>query len=71
MIEIPGKYTTAKIMIDEIESTCMAQIIKMVNHPAFTKPVVIQPDTHAGKGSVIGFTMPITDKIIPDVVGVY
>ena len=28
------------------------------------------PDTHAGKGSVIGTTMTITDKVIPNIVGV-
>jgi RNA-splicing ligase RtcB len=28
------------------------------------------PDYHAGKGCVIGFTMPMTDKVIPNIVGV-
>lgn len=28
------------------------------------------PDAHAGKGCVIGFTMPLGDKIVPEVVGV-
>ena len=41
-----------------------------MNHPAFTNDIAIMPDTHAGKGVVIGFTMPMTDKIIPNVVGV-
>ena len=41
-----------------------------LNHPAFTNPVAIMPDTHAGMGSVIGFTMQMTDKITPNVVGV-
>jgi len=70
MFEINGKYTTAKIMIDEIEATCVSQIHGFVNHPAFTNPVAIMPDTHTGKGSVIGFTMEMTDKIIPNIVGV-
>ena len=69
MLEIKGKYTTAKIMIDDVEESCLTQIYSMVNHPAFTEQVVIQPDTHQGKGSVIGFTMPLTKKIIPSVVG--
>lgn len=70
MFEIQGKYTSAKIMIDEIESLCLSQIYNMINNPVFTNPVVIMPDTHAGKGSVIGFTMLVSDKIIPNVVGV-
>ncbi|MDD5651732.1 MAG: RtcB family protein, partial [Candidatus Nanoarchaeia archaeon] len=70
MFEIKGKYTTAKVMIDDVEPTCIAQIYGFVNHPAFTNPIAIMPDTHSGKGSVIGFTMAMTDKVIPNVVGV-
>ena len=42
----------------------------MVNHPAFTNPIRIMPDCHAGKGSVIGFTIEMTEKVIPNVIGV-
>ncbi|MBD3418700.1 MAG: RNA-splicing ligase RtcB [Chitinivibrionales bacterium] len=70
MIEIKGKYTTAKVMIDDVEPICASQIHTFVNHAAFTNPVAIMPDTHAGKGSVIGFTMKLSDRIIPNVVGV-
>lgn len=70
MLEIPGKYTTAKVMIDHIDSTTMSQIYEFINHPAFTNPIAIMPDTHAGKGAVIGFTMELTDKVIPNVIGV-
>lgn len=70
MITFTGKYTTAKVMIDEIEETCAAQITELINHPAFTEPVAIMPDTHAGAGSVIGFTMPLADKVVPNTIGV-
>lgn len=70
MFTIKGKYTVATVMIDQVEETCMAQINHFVNHIAFTNPIAIMPDTHAGKGSVIGFTMEMTDKLIPNVVGV-
>lgn len=70
MFEIKGKYTTAKVMIDNIEPECMAQIVSMTNNEAFTNPIAIMPDTHSGKGSVIGFTMEVGDKIIPNIVGV-
>jgi len=70
MLEIVGKYTTAKVMIDNIDEMTTGQIIQMINHPAFTNPVAVMPDTHYGKGSVVGFTMPMTNKVIPNVVGV-
>lgn len=70
MIKLNGKYTDAEIMIDEVEEKCMSQIVEMINHPAFINPVRIMPDTHAGAGSVIGFTMPMGDKIIPNTIGV-
>lgn len=70
MFEIPGKYTTAKIFANQLEEYAMSQIIRMVNHLAFTKPIAIMPDCHAGSGAVIGFTMPMGDKIIPNIIGV-
>lgn len=72
MILLNGKYTSAKIMIDDVEENCMSQIIKFINHPAFTEPVAIMPDCHAGKGSVVGFTMSLEhlSKIIPNTIGV-
>lgn len=70
MFTIDGKYTTAKVMIDDVEESCVSQIHHFVNHLAFTNPVAIMSDCHAGKGSVIGFTMKMTDKVVPNVVGV-
>jgi tRNA-splicing ligase RtcB len=70
MLEFVGKYTTAKVMIDSIDEMTAGQIIQMINSPAFTEPVAIMPDTHAGKGSVVGFTMPLADKIVPNTIGV-
>lgn len=69
MFEINGKYTTARIMIDDVEESCISQIVQVTNHPAFTNPIAIMPDTHAGKGCVIGFTMELGDKLIPNIIG--
>jgi RNA-splicing ligase RtcB len=69
MLEIKGKYTTANVMIDDVEEECLRQIYTMTNNPAFTNHIAIMVDTHAGKGSVIGFTMPLGEKIIPNIVG--
>lgn len=70
MFEIKGKYTTAVVMIDDVEQQCVDQIYRMTNHPAFTEKIVIMPDTHAGKGSVIGFTMPLSNTVVANTIGV-
>lgn len=70
MFRIDGKYTNAKVMIDSVDENCVKQITEMVNNVAFNNNVAIMPDCHSGKGSVVGFTMPVGDKVIPNVVGV-
>jgi len=70
MFEVKGKYGTAKIMIDGVDEVTMSQIYAFLNHPAFINPISIMPDCHAGKGAVIGFTMPLGDKVIPNTIGV-
>lgn len=71
MLEIKGKYSTAKIMCDEIEDTSYEQILELCNQ-SFTKDckVRIMPDVHSGKGCVIGFTADLGDIVIPNLVGV-
>ena len=69
-MKIKGTYTTAIIYASDIEEECIQQIKQIVNHPAFTEHIAIMPDAHAGKGAVIGFTTPLTDKVIPNVIGV-
>lgn len=70
MIEIKGKYTTAKIMIDDVEESALTQVYNLVSHPAFTEPIVMQVDIHAGASAPIGFTMPLCKKIVPNTVSV-
>lgn len=70
MFEVKGKYGKALITIDELEDSALKQIYNIVNHPAFTEHIAIQADAHAGSGCVVGFTMPLTDKIVPNIVGV-
>lgn len=72
-IKLEGKHTDAKIFADKVEENAMGQIQKMINHEGFDREVRIMPDTHWGKGAVIGFTMPINHndiKICPATVGV-
>ncbi|MDK8642558.1 RtcB family protein [Niallia taxi] len=71
MLEIQGKYNYAKVYTDKVEETAMAQILELCDQE-FTKgtKIRIMPDTHAGAGCTIGTTMTITDKIVPNLVGV-
>ena len=70
VLTIKGKYTTAKLFNDNIEEACVNQIQGMVDSPAFTEPVRIMPDAHFGKGSCVGFTMPVGNKLVPATIGV-
>jgi len=60
-------------MIDDeslVEEGCLEQIQTLVDHPAFTEPVRVMPDAHWGAGAPVGFTMPLSDRIVPNIVGV-
>ena len=70
MFTIIGKYSTATIMTDNADESVISQIYTMVNSPAINNNPIIMPDTHAGKGAVIGFTMRMLDKVIPNTIGV-
>ncbi len=71
MIELKGKHTIAKVFTDNIDQETISQIINLCNQD-FTKEskIRIMPDTHAGKGCVIGFTANLGDKVIPNLIGV-
>ena len=71
MIEINGEYTSAKVFTETIEEVAIEQI-KQLCDMAYTEGVKIRimPDVHAGAGCTIGTTMTISDKIVPNLVGV-
>lgn len=71
MIEVKGKYNSAKIFTDNIEETAMGQVIELCNQEfAKDSKIRIMPDVHAGAGCTIGTTMTITNKVVPNLVGV-
>lgn len=71
MLELKGKHNTAKVFTYNIEQKASSQIIELLNQEAFKDSKVrIMPDTHAGKGCVIGFTADLKSKAIPNLVGV-
>ena len=71
MIEISGRYDTAIAYASIIEEGARQQIAHMCDQP-FSEGanIRIMPDVHAGKGCTIGTTMRVTDKIVPNIVGV-
>ena len=68
---IKGDYSEAKVFVDTLEPKAHAQIKKMCD-AIISEGVKIRimPDVHVGKGSVIGTTMEIKDKVVPNLVGV-
>ena len=71
MIILNGKYNSAKVFTDNIEQDAIAQIIAFCRQPMSEGAQIrIMPDVHAGSGCTIGTTMTITDKVIPNLVGV-
>jgi len=71
MIEITGKYNTAKVFTDSLDELSRQQIKNLCDQPFSTGSVIrLMPDVHAGAGCTIGTTMTVVDKIVPNMVGV-
>ena len=71
MLEIRGKFNTAKVFTDIIDEDSIRQVYELCNQ-SFTEgaKITMMPDVHAGAGCVIGTTMTITDRVVPNMVGV-
>ena len=71
MFEIKGKINTAICYAKVVEDEAIEQIRRMCDYD-FTEnsKIRIMPDVHAGKGCTIGTTMTVTDKAVPNIVGV-
>jgi len=71
ILEIKGKVNTALCYANVIEDEAIEQIRRMCDYPMTEgSRIRIMPDVHSGKGCTIGTTMTITDKAVPNVVGV-
>jgi RNA-splicing ligase RtcB len=72
MIELKGKYNKdCKIFIDDIEAEAYTLIQSILDQQVSENVKVrIMPDTHVGKGIVIGFCMPVTNMLNPAHIGV-
>lgn len=71
MIELQGKYNTAKIFTDVVDEASIAQVIELCNQE-FTSGsrIRMMPDIHAGAGCTVGTTMTVSNRIVPNLVGV-
>ena len=72
MIELQGKYNKdCKIFTDEMEPEAYSLIKRILNEKVSKDVSVrIMPDVHVGKDIVIGFTMPLTNMVNPNHIGV-
>ena len=71
MLEVSGKYNTAKVFTDSLDELSREQIEILCNQSfAADSKIRLMPDVHAGAGCTIGTTMTINDKIVPNLVGV-
>ena len=71
VIEIKGKVNTAICYAKVVEEEAIEQIRRMCDYPMTEgSKIRIMPDVHSGKGCTIGTTMTVTDKVVPNVVGV-
>ena len=71
MFELSGKYGKANVYAETIDDSCISQIYGFLNNP-ITKDVkiAVMPDANTGKGSTVGYTQKIKDKVNPSMVSV-
>ena len=71
MDNITGRFASAAVFATSIEDYARSQI-KMIldNQVSVNSKVCIMPDCHPGKVGPIGLTMTVTDKLIPQLMGV-
>ena len=68
---ITFKDYDVKIFTDDVEKNAIEQIKRMLSFGLFTDvPVRLMSDMHQGSGSCIGFTAPVKDKVVANIVGV-
>jgi RNA-splicing ligase RtcB len=70
-MDITGRYGNARIFAKSLENEAIDQIRELLDQP-FTKgsKIRIMPDAHSGAGCVIGTTMTVSGKAVPNLVGV-
>lgn len=71
MIELKGKRNKAVIYADRLDPAVKTQLASLLREEAYSDSKIrIMPDTHSGKGAVVGTTMTIGKRIQPALLGV-
>lgn len=71
MFELNGKYNSCNVFTECVDNETISQLYLLLNQPFVENSTIrIMPDTHAGKGCVIGTTMTIDGAVCPNLVGV-
>lgn len=71
MIELKGKYNQTEIFTDIVDEALISQVMLFLNQGfVLGSQRRLMTDVHAGAGCTIGTTMTISDKIVPNLVGV-
>ena len=71
MDNITGRFASAVVFATSIEDYARTQIQMILdNQVSLNSKVCIMPDCHPGKVGPIGLTMTVTDKVIPQLMGV-
>ena len=71
MIEIQGKRNSAIVFAEKIDRETKTQLAELLRDIAFSDSIIrIMPDTHYGKGCVVGTTMTINGRLCPALIGV-
>ncbi len=72
MITIKGKFSEAKVFVDNLDSESYKQILSLCNQEISQGSTIrVMPDVHAGKDNVIGLTMTLTPyaRVAPSLIG--
>ncbi len=71
MDSIKGRFASASVFATHIEDYAVTQIKTILdNQVSINSKVCLMPDCHPGKVGPIGLTMTVTDRIIPQLMGV-
>lgn len=71
MDTITGRFASASVFATNVEDYARSQIqLILDNQVSVNSKVCLMPDCHPGKVGPIGLTMTVTDKIIPQLMGV-
>ena len=71
MFTIDGKFNSAEVYAEGLESSAVGQIIAICNQEVYKdSKIKLMPDAHPGKGCTVGTTMTIGDRVTPNLCGV-